>query len=129
MHIHQLAAAQVHARTIIYSYNRLSERLSAGGALLADQCTEHEQLYSSNMKLIVVYLLICCATETVHCGRQWQLWRDYLKKLTSYGDREITSDKSQSSFVTIAKKVCESIVESSCEHYQSYGDRRLVMPI
>ena len=96
--------------------NRLSERLSAGGAL-ADQCAEHEQLYSSIMKLIAVCLLICCATGTVHCSRQRQLWRDYLKKLTSYGDREITSDKSQSSFVTIAKKVCESIVESSCEHY------------
>ena len=27
----------------------------------------------------------------------------------------ITSDESQSSFVTIAKKVCAAIVESSCE--------------
>ena len=38
------------------------------------------------MKLIAVCLFIYCATETVHCSRQWRLW-DYLKKLTSYGDR------------------------------------------
>ena len=37
------------------------------------------------MKLITVCLLICFATETVHCSRQWHLW-DYLKKLKSYGD-------------------------------------------
>ena len=37
------------------------------------------------MKLIALCLLIYCATETVHCSRQWHLW-DYLKKLTSYGD-------------------------------------------
>ena len=38
------------------------------------------------MKLITVCLLICFATEAVHCSRQWHL-RDYLKKLKSYGNR------------------------------------------
>ena len=55
---------------------------SAGGTQ-ADHC--EEQLYSSIMKLIAVCLLICFATETVHCSRQWHLW-DYLKELVS-GDR------------------------------------------